>query len=377
MLSKRSRPPASRNAKRPREEGRKTQTLARLVSCFVFLSLTGCSGIGPFTVPRDRFDYTEAISDSWKRQMLFNLVKIRYGDAPVFMDVSSVISQYQIGAAINLGATMTQQPSSGSQTLGAVGTYVDRPTITFSPIIGDKFARSMMAPIPPAAILSLMQGGYPVDLVFRAMVQEINGIRNRFGEGANARSAEPEFYTLLEKMRRIQLAGGIGLRVSRIDKQEAVVMVIRGKRDPEIEALSADVRKMLGVDPATSEIRVVYGAIPTNDKEIALLTRSVLEVLADLSRDIEVPTTDVQEKRVSPSFEETVAGEKVRPLVRIQCSSQKPGDAFVSIPYRNAYFWIDDRDLVSKKIFSFLMFVFTLVETGEKAPAPVVTIPTE
>ena len=89
-----------------------------------------------------------------------------------------------------------------------------------------------------------------------------------------------------------------------------------------------------------------------------------------------MPTTDVQEKRVSPTFEETAAGEKVRPLVRIQSSPQKPADAFVSIPYRNAYFWIDDRDLVSKRLFSFLMFVFTLVETGEKAPAPVVTIPT-
>ena len=71
----------------------------------LLLFLAGCSGIGPGTVSRDRFDYTEAISDSWKRQMLFNMVKIRYGDAPVFMDVSSVISQYQIAATINLGAS--------------------------------------------------------------------------------------------------------------------------------------------------------------------------------------------------------------------------------------------------------------------------------
>ncbi len=56
--------------------------------------LSGCSGIGPGTVLRDRFDYTAAISDSWKDEMLLNLVKIRYGDAPVFLDVASVISQY-------------------------------------------------------------------------------------------------------------------------------------------------------------------------------------------------------------------------------------------------------------------------------------------
>lgn len=34
--------------------------------------LSGCAGIGPATVSRDRFDYTAAISDSWKHQMLFN-----------------------------------------------------------------------------------------------------------------------------------------------------------------------------------------------------------------------------------------------------------------------------------------------------------------
>ena len=75
-------------------------------------------------------------------------------------------------------------------------------------------------------------------------------------------------------------------------------------------------------------------------------------------------------------MEEAAKGEKVLPLIRIRSSLKKPDDAFVSIRYRDSYFWIDDRDLMSKKIFSFLMFAFTLVETGEKAAAPIVTVPT-
>ncbi len=344
-------------------------------SASLFL-LAGCAGFGPLTVSRDRFDYTAAISDSWKRQMLFNMVKIRYGDAPVFLDVTSVISQYQIAGQINLGATTTQHPWTAAETLGAMGQYVDRPTITYSPIMGDKFARSLMSPIPPSAILSLMQGGYPVDLIFRMLVHEINGIRNRFGGEARARSADPEFNSLLEKLRTLQLAGGIGMRFKKENNESAALLVIRGKRSPEMEAMSLDVRKMLGLDPQTTDINVVYGAIPRNDKEIAILTRSILEVIIDLSTDIEVPAADVREKRVSPTFGETAGGEKIRPLIRVQSSAEKPGDAFVSVLYRNSYFWIDDRDLFSKKLFSFLMFVFTLVETGDKGMAPIVTIPT-
>ena len=348
-----------------------------IILAAVFLVLFGCSGIGPSTVPRDRFDYTAAISDSWKNQMLFNIVKTRYGDAPVFLDVSSVISQYQLAGALNLGATINYPPSSTSGTLGWAGTYVERPTITYTPIMGDKFARSLMSPVPPPALLSLMQAGYPVDLVFRLLVQEINGVRNRFGGEARAQSAEPEFYSLIEKMRQIQSSAAIGMRFTRKEKEEATFMVMRGERDPAIEALSAEVRKILGLDPDAKEFNVVYGAVPKDGKEIAILTRSMLQVIVDLSADIEVPAAHVEERRVGPTHvEEAVKSGKILPLVRIHSSSEKHKDAFVSIQYRDTYFWIDDRDLMSKKIFSFLMFLFTLMETGEKGTAPIVTVPT-
>jgi len=197
------------------------------------------------------------------------------------------------------------------------------------------------------------------------------------GEKGGARSADPEFYSLIEKMRKIQSEGAIGMRFTRKEKEEATFMVMRGVRDPAVEALSAEVRKILGLDPHGKDFSVVYGAIAKDDQEIAILTRSFLEVIVDLSADIEVPAAHVEEKRVSPTHvEEAATGGKILPLIRIRSSPGRPDDAFVSIPYRNSYFWIDDRDLMSKKIFSFLMFVFTLVETGEKGTAPIVTIPT-
>ncbi len=63
-------------------------------------------------------------------------------------------------------------------------------------------------------------------------------------------------------------------------------------------------------------------------------------------------------------------------MIRIAHAAQRPGDAFVAVPYRGHWFSIDDRDMASKDLFSFIMFLFTFVETGTKEAAPILTIPT-
>jgi hypothetical protein len=75
--------------------------------------------------------------------------------------------------------------------------------------------------------------------------------------------------------------------------------------------------------------------------------------------------------------DEDGAGQKVPPLIRIRSSSsvEKPADALVAVPYRGYWYWIDDRDIPSKAMFTFLMYIFTLTETGGKDNTPIVTIP--
>jgi hypothetical protein len=85
----------------------------------------------------------------------------------------------------------------------------------------------------------------------------------------------------------------------------------------------------------------------------------------------------VAEQRAAPTLldDKDIAGD-LPPLIRIQSDSDEPADAFVVVKYRDHSFWIDDRDFKSKKMFSFLMFLFTLAETGAPQQAPVLTIPT-
>ena len=342
----------------------------------LFAGLCGCASVGPGNVARDRFDYITAISDSWKAQMLLNLVKLRHGDAPVFLDVASVITQTGVQGTVGVTGNWWQHPFFSSSGVSALGTYGEKPTVTYLPMSGEKFARSLMTPIPPAAVLSFLQAGYPADVVLRLTVHTINGIHSRYGYGARAREADPEFYSLIEKLRDIQESGEIGLRVRKTGDQTASMIVFGRKPNPAVAANRDEIRKLLGLDPASNEFNVVYGSVASSDKELALLTRSVLEILTDLSSYIDVPAANVEQKRTFPSpAPEFANGAAVPTLMRIVSSSQKPADAFAAVPYGQDWYWIDDKDFPSKRLFSFIMFLFTLTDTGDKQGAPIVTIP--
>jgi hypothetical protein len=147
--------------------------------------------------------------------------------------------------------------------------------------------------------------------------------------------------------------------------------------EPSIEADILAIRQMLGLDPRAGALRIVYGAVATSDKELAILSRSILEVLTEISSHISVPEAHVTERRVGPTADPEVGPSgPIRPLIRIASSPERPPDAFVAVPYRDHWFWIDDRDVPSKRLFSFLFFIFTLTETGSKEGLPVLTIPT-
>ncbi|WP_313459310.1 hypothetical protein [Stenotrophomonas sp.] len=328
--------------------------------------LCGCATLGPQSIPRDRQGYSSAISDSWKEQTLLNIVRLRYADAPMFLDVSSIVASYSAEGQIDASATFPPQDS-GTPSIGGYGRYITKPTISYAPLTGDKFTQSLLRPIAPASVFQMIQAGYPADFIIGATTRAINGHYNR-SAGVNARAADPQFVQLTELLRRVQRAEGLGMRIERRENGEATVLFFRGDASPQLAEDVAQVRGLMGIRPSP-EFNLVYGATPRNDTEIALLTRSMLEILLDFANCIDVPSSHVAEGRTFAGY-----AQGSHRLATIHSGAQAPADAYTAVRYRDTWYWVDDRDMASKRAFAFMMMFFSLAETGTSSPAPVLTI---
>jgi hypothetical protein len=350
----------------------------------IALAVGACSSIGPPTVPRDRIDYGTAIGDSWKQQTLLNIVKLRYGDFPVFLEIAQVIAGYQLestaaagfNAANNSPGNAAQFTALGGSVL-LQGKYTDRPTLIYAPLTGTDFLKRLMTPMPPSSILFVLQSGYSADLVMPIALDSINGLDNESRRGMT-RPADPGFRRLLQLLREMQLAGAIEVRIQRAqDGAESSLLLFGTNKDPQVEAKRAEIANLLGLRPDLREAQVYYGGYSGKDNEIAMQTRSMLQIMLELASIVEVPASDIGEGKAAAGLNQgQPPGSEPAPILRIASSDTAPNDAYVSVPYRDRWFWIPDTDIRSKFTFGFVMLLFSISDTGVRGAAPVVTVPT-
>ena len=98
------------------------------------------------------------------------------------------------------------------------------------------------------------------------------------------------------------------------------------------------------------------------------------EILSELSVGVEVPEQDADEGRASATPRPSGRPRSL-PAARIHASSERPTNAYIAARYRDQWFWVDDRDIGSKRIFTFLMVFSSIAETGAVPQVPIITIP--
>jgi hypothetical protein len=335
------------------------------------LVLAGCVRVPAGRINTDRMDFGQVIQQSWKRQTLLNIVRMRYGDAPLFLDVASVINSYTLGGNVSGGASLQKAPGADSYSLGASGYWSNSPTVTYQPLMGERFTRSLLQPVAPAALFQLMQGGLSPELVMSTLVRSINGLRNdSFGV-----AGDPGFHELVAALARIQRAGALGNRVEARKDGSALLLIFRreGAGEGPLQDVNR-VRELLGLDENLSEIEVVYGLAPRTGSEVAIVTRTMLGIITELAMDVDVPAAHVSNGWTFPV--PLKAGDtRAATHMRIRSGTEAPETAYAAVPYEGYWYWIDSADILSKRTFTFLLILFSLAETGQAAGVPVVTVP--
>jgi hypothetical protein len=185
--------------------------LASVARCTVtmgFLVGAGCVSIGPRALHPVQVQFNETIARTLDEQLLLNLVRLRHRENPYFLQVGSVTSQLSLTATGVVGADIgLGDGASGTTVRPNLGlNWTVTPTVTFAPLQGKEFARSLLSSVPFEVLLHLMESGWKLDRLLRVLVNRINFTTNATEvAGPMPENAEfQDFIALAENLRSLQ-----------------------------------------------------------------------------------------------------------------------------------------------------------------------------
>lgn len=403
-----------------------------LVVCWLVLCATGCQW-GPAALRISHAQYNDAIQNTRAEQLLLNLVRLKYREAAVFLEVGSVSAQFVFDQSGDIAGTLNENvgaPGGNPDSLrigGRIG-YTERPTITYSPLSGDQFVQRVLSPISIETLVLLTHSGWRIDRVFLLAVQEMNGLNNAQSASGPTPSLAPEYQEFAEAtrlLRRLQRrnklyleyetqtkevsgrlpatlitaesvveAAKSGVRFHQTDDGQAYVLtadnqalVLRFINGGRRSAEAIRLRDLLQL--AQDRSRYVLDVARTGGgrgrdehgqrTNIAIDTRSLLGAMFYLSQGIRVPESHREAELVTTTVYENGEpfdwSDMLGDLFNVYVQRLPPKGAAVAVYHRGHWFYIRDDDQVTKSTFSLLGQLFTLQAGSAKGVAPVLTLP--
>jgi hypothetical protein len=345
--------------------------------CATMLALSGCASIGPATVRRDQVDYADAVSEAAKRQLLLNLVKLRYGDTPNFVTLGQLVAGYTLEGRLALAGDFDREVGVFGRNFdfGLGGTFSDHPTVTYTPLQGAAFAELMLKPISPNSLFAVILAGGSPGIVFGLAVDTINGLNNWSRRPGGFLPERREFNEVVRLMNELNDAGRLQLRFKSMAAGVQAYLDTRRRDGQLADPRYAELIELLGLDPSVGRYRIVFGLGDSGPDEITIQTRSLIGTLREIASCIPVPESDIEDGRTyAPPPMLDGRAEQVE--LGIDHQMLPPLDAFVDIHYDDDWFWIPNDDYRAKSTFTMLMLLFNLAIPGTESRLPVITIPT-
>jgi hypothetical protein len=349
------------------------------------LALAGCTSLGARTIPGARFDYNDAIVRSFDNQMLLNLVRLRYQDSIFFLDLSSVVASYrrEVNGSVSPGGVVNSA-TSYSWAGAAGGAWSESPTISYVPLQGEDFAKRLLAPVEPSAILLLSRSGWGLERLLLCTVQQLNEIANGTAIGGVAPVQVlhfERFQRVATLLRTLQENGYIQLTTLADSPNTVAVTAGPTPITDEARAMANEVVDLLNISSREgAPIALDAPAFPRKPAQVVLVGRSLLGVMTFLAQQVNVP-----EEHVRAGLVRITKGPDGKPfdwtrisrgMFRVHSGRSEPANAYLKVEYRGHWFWIDDTDLETKSTYTLLAQLFSLQAANGRIEAPVLTIPT-
>ncbi|MFQ5717823.1 MAG: hypothetical protein ACE5GQ_12085, partial [Nitrospinales bacterium] len=304
----------------------------------VFWTLAGCNRLGPAAMQAERFNYNVSVQRTNDEQLLLNLVRLKYRDTPFFLEVSSVASQLSAGANANASASLARNMADVFG-LGLGANYQERPTITYSPLQGDKFIQRVLAPVTLETLSLLYHSGWRVDRLFLMCLQRLQNLKNAPRAASPTPSNVPVYREFADAARLLESLQERDVLEVALDNHPPAPRLIIGISEnaadwPEVAQLS----RALGFDSPRTRFVLSTGNASNDPGYVRIVTRSLLGIMFYLSQAVEAPLRDQEQGKVTltkyPSGEIFDWSQVTGGLLRIQSQDSAPDTASVSVNYR-------------------------------------------
>jgi hypothetical protein len=348
-----------------------------ILALLLALGAAGCRSMGPDRIRSGRDDYNAAIQQTSSEQLLLNIVRLRYRDIPLFLEVTSVTTKFSTGAS----TAATGAFASGTRStfgLAAGATYTESPTVTYAPLQGEQFVTQMLTPVNLNTIVLLYHSGWSVDRILRLCAKSMNGLQNAPGASGPTPALAPEFRDFQRAsalLREMQQGGGVELGLNTEAAQPALLHL---RDEAPLSEAAREFSRLLGVTDGEARYGLSAGLYAPGAEHITVSLRSLMAILFYVSQGVSVPDAHAAAGLVTITREtdgsEFDWSEVTDGLIEVRSGMESPATAYVAVPYRGAWFWIDDADLASKSTFALLMQLLALQSGEVDSAAPVLTL---
>jgi hypothetical protein len=396
----------------------------------LLLAILSVGCLGPSAIRHTRLKYNEVFRETNDEQLLLNIVRLRYADTPVFMDLPNITGQFE-GVAhggYNSPVDGAIDPGIPGFGVGQLGLR-DTPTLSYHPRQGHEVAQTLVQPINVEAMRVISPGADTLHFLLMA-VNEVNDVPNaplacslvpRVGQD------NQDFRILAEQFVAIQERGAFDLSIAlfqgepsaalpleqvngqalleaarsgyefRVDGDRAsilgetkslVLRIREGERSaPDVVELTRrlglpDGRALYRIESEQRVVEESSDLLPDALDErdgIVVNMRSILDIMTFLSKGVCVPSEHVSSgvAPVTPGlggrahdWSGLTAG-----LFCVRSSKHRPKGADTAVPYRGFWYYIDERDVASRTTLSILELLLELQEVESESRGPLLTLP--